>query len=1007
MDAVHRYEGTVSRLMGDGLMAMFGAPVAHEDHAVRACYAALAMLEAVRAYAEDVRQTSGATIQIRVGLNSGEVIVRLISDDLHMDYTAMGQTVHLASRMESLASAGSALLTPSTLTLVDGLVDARPLGPMLIRGLEQPLEVYELVGSGAARTRLEAAATRGFTAFVGRRRELEMIQVALQRASAGRGQMVALVGEPGVGKSRVVYEAIQAASASGWLVLHCGGLSYGQATAYLPIVDLLKGYCGIGPGDDVKATHERVTTRLTELDPTLEAILTPLLSLLDLPTWDDSWATLDPPRRRRAIHAAVRRLLLRLSESQPLLLVVEDLHWIDSETQALLDGLVENVLAAKLVLLVNYRPEYTHGWGSKSVYTQVRIDPLETASAGQLLRSLLGGDDVLDPLKQHLIERTGGNPLFLEEMVRSLVETSVLVGRRGNYTVTQDVGEVHVPASVQVILAARIDRLEPEAKQLIQTAAVIGKDVPFELFREVAEISADALHGLLSRLQSAELLYPTRLFPEPAYTFKHALTHDVAYGSLLHDRRMALHARIVAALETLYANRLDEHAERLAHHALQGGLWESAVTYCRRAGEKSIAHWSNREAVAHFDRGLAALTHLPERRDTLEQAIDLRLNLRSALHALGEWQRLRSILHEAEAFAERLGDQLRLGQVSATLVSNYWRQGDHRRAVELARRALAASEASGSVGLRIHANYALAMTYRELGAYRQALDVLAWNRMVLANEPVRATFGSPTLMAVASRAEAALCLADLGEFTRGIELGEEAVWLAEDLDHRYSAILARQHLGQLYVRRGVADAAIAVLEPGLTLCRSLEVISLVPGSAAGLGAAYSLAGRVSEGTPLLEAAVREGTSHGMMTETSRQATWLGEAHLAAGRLADATRLAMWALDLAVSHDERGHRTCALHLLGEIAASRVPTHADQAEARYREALALADMLEMRPLQARCHLGLGKLLRRVGRLDEARAELATAVAMLRKMGMAFWLPEAESELMQANASRGHPG
>jgi predicted ATPase/class 3 adenylate cyclase len=998
MAAVHRYEGTVSRALGDGIMALFGAPLAHEDHALRACYAALAMQAELARYAEGVRREQGVRLQARVGLNSGEVVVRLISDDLHMDYTALGQTVHLASRMEQVAAPGTAALTAETLALVEGYVQVRALGWIPVKGLSEPIEIFELLGAGDARTRLQAAAARGLSHFVGRRAEMEALSGALDRARLGHGQVAALVGEPGVGKSRLVWEVTHSHRIEGWLVLESGSVSYGRATSYLPVIDLLKAYCRIEGQDDERAIREKLRGKLLHLDEGLRPCLSPLLALLDVEDTDAAWEALDPTQRRRQMLDALKRLLLRESQEQPLLLVFEDLHWIDSESQALVDSLVESLPNARILLLVTYRPEYRHEWGNRGYYTQLRIDSLGEASADELLAGLLGDDASLDGLRALLVERTEGNPFFLEESVRSLVETGALAGERGAFRLPMPLATIRVPATVQAVLAARIDRLPAEEKRLLQVAAVIGKDVPFDLLRVVADIGDDALHGLLSRLQAAELLYEASLFPEPEYTFKHALTHGVAYGSLLQERRLTLHGQVLEAIERLYQDRLDEHAERLAHHAVQGEAWAQAVTYCRRAGEKADARSSNREATAHFDQALTALRHLPECRDTLEQAIDLRLNLRPALHALGEWARVRSTLHEAETIAERIGDQLRLGRIISALVNSYWRQGNHHQAVELGNRAIAVSEAIGSVGLRIYTNYALALTYRELGAYRQALDALAWNRRALSDAPVWERFGLAALPTVSCHAEAALCLSELGEFAQAIELGEESVRLAEDLAHGYSVILARQHLGHLYLRRGSADVAISVLERGFGLCRSLEVIVLLPGTAAGLGAAYTLAGRVSEGLPLLEEATREGPSHGTMAETSRQATWLGEAHLAVGHLEDADRIARWALDLAVDHDECGHRACALRFLGQIAACRAPAHADEAEARYHDALTFAEELEMRPLQAHCHLGLGKLYRRTGRKDEARAELATAVAMLREMGMAFWLPEAEGELAE---------
>jgi class 3 adenylate cyclase len=636
MEAVHRYEGTVNQVMGDGIMALFGAPLAHEDHAVRACYAALRMQDSVKQYAEVVRRTEGVLVQIRVGLNAGDVVVRSIGSDLHMDYTAVGQTTHLAGRMEQMAAPGSILLTAEVLRLAEGYVGVKPLGPMSVKGLGAPIEVYEVTGAGPVRTRLQAAAARGLTKFVGRDHEIEQLRQALGRAGSGHGQVVAIVGEPGVGKSRLVWEVTHSHRSSGWLVVQASPVSYGQATPYLPVIDLLKAYFQIEERDDQRRMREKVMGKLLALDRSLEPSLPAFLTLLDVPEDNDSWAMLDPPQRRQRTLEVIKRLLLREAQVQPLVLVFEDLHWIDSETQALLDSLIEGLPTARVLLLVNYRPEYQHGWGSRTFYTQLRLDPLPPEGAEALLQALLGDDASLRPLSALLIERTEGNPFFLEESVRTLVETKGLVGERGAYRLVTALPSIQIPTTVQAILAARIDRLPGDDKRLLQIASVIGADVVLPLLQAVADLPEEALRRGLRHLQAAEFLYETRLFPDVEYTFKHALTHEVAYGGLLQERRRALHARIVEAIERLYAGRLVEQVDRLAHHASRGEAWEKALTYGRQAGARAYARSSNREAMACWEQALAALAHLPENRETIEQAIDLRLDVRNALQLLGE-----------------------------------------------------------------------------------------------------------------------------------------------------------------------------------------------------------------------------------------------------------------------------------------------------------------------------------------------------------------------------------
>jgi class 3 adenylate cyclase len=530
MEAVHRYEGTVNQVMGDGIMALFGAPLAHEDHAVRACYAALRMQESVKRYAEDVFRRHGVPVEIRVGLNSGEVVVRAIGSDLHMDYTAVGQTTHLAARMEQMARPGTILLAPDTLALAEGFVQVMSRGPVPVKGLAAPIEIFELAGASPVRSRLQAAASRGLTRFVGRDAEIELLRQALGRAGEGHGQVVAVVGEPGVGKSRLVWEFTHSHRSQGWLVLETASVSYGKATTYFPVIELLRSYFGIEPRDDDRKMREKVTGKLLSLDRALEPTLSVFLSLLDVPVGDAEWTKLDPSQRRRHTLDALKRLLLRESQVQPVLLVVEDLHWIDSETQAWLDLLVESLPTVRLLLLVNYRPEYGHVWGSKTYYQQVRLDPLPLASAEELLDGLLGTGPGLGDLRRLLIDRTQGNPFFLEESVRALVETRALTGERGSYRLAGPVHSLQLPATAQAILAARIDRLAPGDKRLLQAAAVVGKDVPFPLLEAIAEEPKERLREGLARLQAAEFLYEARLFPDLEYTFKHALTHEVAYG---------------------------------------------------------------------------------------------------------------------------------------------------------------------------------------------------------------------------------------------------------------------------------------------------------------------------------------------------------------------------------------------------------------------------------------------------------------------------------------------
>jgi class 3 adenylate cyclase/tetratricopeptide (TPR) repeat protein len=998
MEAVHRYEGTVNQVMGDGIMALFGAPLAHEDHAVRACYAALAMQEGMRHAAEEMRRSQGLELQIRVGLNSGEVVVRAIGNDLHMDYSAIGQTTHLAARLEQLAPPGSIRLTAATLRLVEGLVRVNSLGPVPVKGLAEPVEVFDLIGASAIRRRLQAATSRGLTRFVGRQVEIDALGHALTQAGAGHGQVVALMGEPGVGKSRLAYEFIHSHRTQGWLVLESASVSYGKATPYFPVIDLLKNYVKIDGRDDMRTIRAKVTGQVLTLDEGFHDTIPALLMLLEALPEDSPFLHLDPLQRRQRTLESLKRVLLCESQVQPLLLVFEDLHWIDSETQTWLDSLVESLPTARLLLLVNYRPEYQHAWGNKTYYTQLRLDPLPPESAEALLQALLGDDARLEPLKQLLIKRTEGNPFFLEESVRTLVETGVLAGERGAYLLAKPFQSVQVPATVQSVLAARIDRLPPEEKRLLQTAAVIGTEVPLPLLRAIAEMSDDELRRGLAHLQAAEFLYETSLFPELTYTFKHALTHEVAYGSLLQERRRGLHARIVEALGALYPDRLDEQVERLGHHAFRGEMWDKAVTYFRQAGAKAGSRFAYREAVACFEHALEALTCLPKSRDNLEQGIDLRISLRTALLPLAEFRRIHDLLHDAATLAKALDDQRRLGWISDRLCHASWQMGDYGAALEFGQQALAISMALEDFNRQLDTNVNLANTYLALGDYGRAIAccrAAVSLEGVLRPPPVVGPTGRND---VNSRARLSQCLAELGAFAEGITHGEEGIRMAEARDHPFSRASAYGGLGDLYLRKGDLRKAIALLERGVELCQVWQIQFYFPHVASPLGAAYALSGRVAEALPLLEQAVEQAVSTGFMPNVSRGLAALSEGYLLAGRPDKAMPLAQRGLDVARQHKERGNQAWALRLLGEIAMKRDPPEIQRAEDNYRQALALAEELGMRPLQAHCRLGLGTLYTKMSRREEARTELSVAIELYRAMDMTFWLPQAEVTLAQ---------
>jgi class 3 adenylate cyclase/tetratricopeptide (TPR) repeat protein len=968
MEAVRHYGGTVNQVMGDGIMALFGAPIAQEDHAVRACFAALRMQELIKQYGKETRETHDVNVQIQVGLDSGEVVVRAIGSDLHMDYTAVGQTTHLASRMEELARPGTILLTRSTLELAEGYVSVKPLGPVSVKGLPDAVEVYEITGAGLARTRLQAAARRGLTRFVGRNEELEQLRRAQQLARARHGQ--------------------------GWRVLEGEALSYGKATSYLPVIDLLKGFFSIPEREDPREIREKVMGRLLTLDRALEPTLPALLSLFDVPANDDgAWSTLSPGQRRERTLDAVRRLLLREARAQPLVVILEDLHWIDGETQAVLDTLVDGLGSVRLLLIVTYRPEYQHTWGSKTFYSQIRLDRLPPESAGELLSALLGDDAGLDPLKRLLVRR--GNPAFLEETVRTLVETKALVGDRGQYRLTRPIHAIQVSPTEQAVLAARIDQLRPEDKRLLQVAAVIGsKNVPFDLLDAVADLPEEALRSGLKSLQSAELLYETGLYPDLEYSFKHALMHEVTYGGLLRERRRALHSRIVEAIETLHKDRLGGEVERLARHALRGEIWEKAIHYLREAGLKAAERSALPDARGWFEQALGALEELPESPSSLNQGLELRLELRRVLNQLGEVRQALERLREAEVLADRLNDERQRGRVSATATNLHSLLGELDEALVTGNRGLKIAGRLGDVRLRILSTTYLEQAHYFRGEYERVVELATDNLAVLPAGWADENLGANAPPAINDRCWLVLSLAQLGRFAEAEEHAADAIRLAEPTQHATSVGLAHRASGMLHLAKGDWATARKRSEYGFTAFRSGNVAIQLPSALAASAYALAQLGEADEALSQIRLA-EQVIERFAQTRIVGHLAWsyqaLGRAALLLGRSDEARRLGDRAVEFSPRHP--GFVAHALHLHGDIAIHADRFDSDNGEAHYREALKLAEPRGMRPLVAHCHLGLGTLYRRTGNDGRAAEHFTLARALYGEMDMRFWLEKVQ--------------
>jgi len=986
---VHRYEGTVHLISGDRIQALFGAPVAHEDHAVRACFAALQIQKAVDLYAEGL-PAGTVPIRTRIGLASGELVIRPTGSGSPAEYRVMGQPRNLAARLAQSAAPGSSLVSAETLRLAQGYVEVKVL-EVVDNNSRSSNPVYELVGTGPARTRFEARAERGLTGFVGRRVELDQIKRAQVRARRGHGQVVAIIGEAGLGKSRLLYEFTRARHTSRWLVLEAATSSHRVATSYQPVIELLKAYFRISDGDRIEGIKDKVVGRLHALDRDLPFDAIALLALLDVPVEEPSWQILDSFQRRQRTLDALKRLILRECKKQPVIFVFEDLHWIDSETQAFLEALIDGLPTAALLLILTYRPEYQHRWGGKSNYTQLHLQGLSPEVTGEFLRNLIGDHASLMRLKALLL--THGNPFFLEESIRSLVETGVFEGKPGAYRLVAPNLELRIPPSVQATVAARIDRLPARNKQLLQAASVVGKDISRAILQGVVGLGEEELHCRLAELQEAEFLYEGRLFPDLEYNFKHALTHDVAYGSLLAEQRKVYHRRTVDVIERLYPDRITEQIERLAHHTIEGELWEKAVSYLRHSGRKADARSAPHEARAWFEQAMATAQKLPESQFSLREAFEARLELRPVLARLGEPRRMLECLREGEALAERLNDDHRRGRVCALIASAHALVGESDEAFAAGSRALAIAQALGDFGLTRITTYFLHQAYYFQGDYLRAVELATDNISALsANcfDGVYEQLGGPAPAAIAERMMLVMCLAELGRFAEAAACSTEALRLAQPTRHAFAIGQAYRCAVVVHLLRGDWAKTRLLIEDWTEVVRTGNLVIQQPimlvSSAwvlAQLGEAREAMKRVSESEKLLERQAAQGLV--ILLGTSYHS--LSRACLQLGRLDDACRLADRAAEC--SSSQPGFAAHALHLLGDIATYPDRFNPQVGEAHYRNALALAEPRGMRPLIAHCHRGLAEMYQRAGEHRNAEEHLATARDMYTDMDMRFWL------------------
>ena len=973
IDAVHQYDGYVVQSTGDGIFALFGAPVAHEDHPQRAVHAALAARDDLRRRGDDLRRGGRAGIEVRIGINTGEVVMRSVQTGGHTEYSPIGHAINVASRMQSAAPADGIVVSAETRGLVEGYFELRGLGPTELKGIAGSIDVYEVVGVGALHGHFDLAARRGLTKFVGREREIYQMRRALEQAMDGHGQIVAVMAEAGTGKSRLVYE-FKRLVPQGCKLLEAYSVSHGKASAWLPVLELLRDYFGVADADDAATRRDKVRTALTALDATLDDTLPYLFALLGIQETPDPIAQMDPQIKRQRTLDAIKRIVLRESLNQPLVVIFEDLHWIDEQTQALLDLLAESIATAKILLLVNYRPEYSDQWGTKTYYSQIGLEPLGGVDGAAMLAALLGESVELDPLKRLVVERTGGNPFFIEEIVQGLFDEGALV-RNGAVKVMRSLSQLRLPTTVQGILAARIDRLSAGQKDLLQTLSVIGRESPLGLLTQVAPHPATQLERMLAELRAGEFIYEQPAAGGVEYVFKHALTQEVAYNSLLIERRKQLHERAGQALESMFADQLDDHLTQLAHHYSRSDNIEKAIEFLGRAGQQSMQRSAHVDAISNLTIAIDLLQKLPDSPERIQRELLLQLAVGPALMTIKGFaapEAERAFIR-ARGLCGRLDNPPELFPTLYGLWAVYTIRAELRKARELAEQLLRRAQSAHDRAHLLVAQFAMGNTSLWMGQLLPAREHLERALSLYDRELHWPLYGGFE-PGVSCLSYAAHTLWSLGYPDQALKRGMEAIALAEALSHPSSLVFPESFAGVLRQfrreARAVQEAAEAVIalssEHGFALWLAWTIIQR--------GWAMAKQGYNEEGIVQMQEGLAAVRATGAEIARPRFLSMLAEAWMETGRLDDGLDALTEALAAADEHEDRHYEAETHRLKGELLLKKDESNIAEAQSCFERAIEIARKQSAKSWELRATVSLSRLLDKQGRRDEARTMLA---------------------------------
>jgi class 3 adenylate cyclase/tetratricopeptide (TPR) repeat protein len=989
MDEIHKYEGTINQFTGDGVMALFGAPVAHEDHAQRACYAALSIQKALVEYGGKVKRESGFDFRMRMGLNSGPVVVGSIGDDLRVDYTAIGDTTNLASRMESTAKPGTILVSGHTYKLAKDFFKFESLGKVQVKGKEELQEAYELLMPSKVKTRIEAAAVAGLTKFVGRKREMEFLQEALEKVRSGSGQMVGVLGEAGVGKSRIIFETRKMFQREEYVYLEGRCLHYGGSIAYLPILDILRSYFEIKEGEQEFSIKRKIKEKIFQLNEKLKSALSPFQELLSLNVDDEAHLKLEPKQKREKIFEAIRDLLIRESQKKPLVLVFEDLHWIDKTSEEFLDYFIGWLANTPILLILLYRPEYTHRWGSKSYYTNIRVDQLSLQTSAELVQSILKEGEIVPELRELILNKAAGNPLFMEELTHTLLENGTIRREGDHYLLSKKPSDIQVPDTIQGIIAARMDRLEESLKRIMQVASVIGREFAFRILQAIMEMKEELKSHLLN-LQGLEFIYEKRLFPELEYIFKHALTQEVAYNSLLLKRRKEIHEKIGRAIEEIYPDRLEEFYEMLAYHYSKSDDLEKAYQYLKLSGNKAMRSYSPTEAFRFYRDAIGILKQMGETDQNKKEQIEVILSTAHSMRLLAYPEDSFKILQEGETLCKGVKDKKSLAILCSHLGSFYSAKGNAALGMKYQQDAFEEAERLQDSQITARIGVMLTFSMDVAGEYRKVVHLTP--RILASLEKTQRQgelFGMPVDLRSYLYANYGHGLGYVGEFGKGEQACNKALSLAQEANNVYSIAIAEFLYGCLFSPKGDGENSAKHMETSIGYLEKLKAVFFLPLAWCLIGDGYRLMGDPGKALGFAEKGLNMKMHIGAPGWLSLHLWALSLVHFDLGNLNEAKVHAERSLNLAQKNHEKYFEGEAWLQLGRTVGKMEESQIDKAEEYILQGMKMLDDLETKPAYAVGCLTLGELYLDAGRKEKALEYLRRSEEMFSRMGMDYHL------------------